>query len=84
MISLFEKDKNQSRKEKNLFILLGIVTIFASTFSFIDAQEFDNDQINVEVVADNLEIPWEIVFVPDGIVPSELTLRIFPPSEFRS
>ncbi len=66
MISLFEKDKNQSRKEKILFILIGIVTIYASTFSFIDAQEFDNVQINVEVVADNLEIPWEIVFAPDG------------------
>jgi len=43
------------------------VTIFFSgSFLFAYGQEFENYNVKVVTVAENLEIPWEIVFAPDG------------------
>jgi len=50
-----------------LFIIFAIVTIFFSgSFLFAYGQEFENYNVKVVTVAENLEIPWEIVFAPDG------------------
>ncbi|MFB5612695.1 MAG: PQQ-dependent sugar dehydrogenase, partial [Nitrosarchaeum sp.] len=49
---------------KILFFIIGIYfTIFVSNVS---AQEFLELDIKVETVAENLKIPWEIDFAPDG------------------
>ena len=48
-------------------IIFSIVTIFSGgSFLFAYGQEFENYNVKVVTVAENLEIPWEIAFVPDG------------------
>lgn len=42
-----------------------ISTILIGT-NFVFAQEFPSHDLKVETVAENLEIPWEIAFSPDG------------------
>jgi len=50
-----------------LFIIFSIAIIFSGgSFLFAYGQEFENYNIKVVTVAENLEIPWEIVFAPDG------------------
>ena len=44
-----------------------LLTIFiVGSVNSIYSQEFDNEQIRIETVAENLEIPWAIAFDPDG------------------
>ncbi len=40
------------------------IIFFVSSVSLVYGQEFDN--YKVETIAENLEIPWEIAFAPDG------------------
>jgi len=47
----------------HIFIYFAIPLLFSSSL-FVYGQEFEN--FKVEIVAENLEIPWEIVFAPDG------------------
>src|SRR3990167_2576511 len=48
-------------------IFFFIVGVFSMGFvSFASAQEFPEFGIKVETVAENLKIPWEIDFAPDG------------------
>ena len=47
----------------HIFIYFTIPLLFSSSL-FVYGQEPEN--YKVEIVAENLEIPWEIVFVPDG------------------
>ena len=48
-------------------IIFSIVTIFSGgSFLFAYGQEFENYNVKVVTVAENLEIPWEIAFAPDG------------------
>ena len=48
-------------------IFFFIVGVFSMGFvSFASAQEFPEFGIEVETVAENLKIPWEIDFAPDG------------------
>jgi len=49
-------------------IIFSIVTIFSGgSFLFAYGQEFENyNVVKVVTVAENLEIPWEIAFAPDG------------------
>jgi glucose/arabinose dehydrogenase len=50
-----------------ILIIFSIVTIFSGgSFLFAYGQEFENYNVKVVTVAENLEIPWEIAFVPDG------------------
>jgi len=50
-----------------LFIIFSIAIIFSGgSFLFAYGQEFENYNVKVVTVAENLEIPWEIVFAPDG------------------
>jgi len=56
------------RKKINSFQILIIFSIgiisLGSSVLLVYGQEFEN--YKVETIAENLEIPWEIVFVPDG------------------
>jgi len=48
-------------------IFFFIVGVFSMGFvSFASAQEFPEFGIKVETIAENLKIPWEIDFAPDG------------------
>ncbi len=47
-----------------LLFFFVVVIFFSNSYLFAFAQEFEN--YKVETVADNLEIPWEIAFAPDG------------------
>jgi len=48
-------------------IIFSIVTIFSGgSFLFAYGQEFENYNVKVVTIAENLEIPWEIAFAPDG------------------
>jgi glucose/arabinose dehydrogenase len=49
---------------KEIFFIL---TIFLG-FPMVFAQEYPDLGVKVEVVADNLEIPWSIAWAPDGTV----------------
>jgi len=50
-----------------ILIIFSIATIFSGgSFLFAYGQEFENYNVKVVTVAENLEIPWEIAFVPDG------------------
>lgn len=50
-----------------ILIIFSIVTIFSGgSFLFAYGQEFENYNVKVVTVAENLEIPWEIAFAPDG------------------
>jgi len=50
-----------------ILIIFSIATIFFSgSFLFAYGQEFENYNVKVVTVAENLEIPWEIAFAPDG------------------
>lgn len=49
---------------KIFFFIFGIFSI--GFISFSSAQEFPELGIKVETVAENLKIPWEIDFAPDG------------------
>ncbi len=46
------------------FFIIGVFSI--SFISLVSAQEFPEFGIKVETVAENLKIPWEIDFAPDG------------------
>ena len=46
-----------------IFAVIGIV--FASSVSVAFAQNSENVLVNVEVIVDDLKIPWSIVFTPD-------------------
>ena len=50
-----------------ILIIFSIAIIFSGgSFLFAFGQEFENYNVKVVTVAENLEIPWEIAFVPDG------------------
>ena len=50
-----------------ILIIFFIAIIFSSgSFLFAYGQEFENYNVKVVTVAENLEIPWEIAFAPDG------------------
>ena len=50
-----------------ILIIFSIVIIFSGgSFLFAYGQEFENYNVKVVTVAENLEIPWEIAFAPDG------------------
>jgi len=55
------KSKKIIRFQVFIIFAFGII-FFGGSVSLAYGQEFENDQINVEVVADNLEIPWSIAF----------------------
>ena len=56
---------DQSKKNYyEVFLVFAISIIFFGSFNQVYGQEFEN--YKVETVADNLEIPWEIVFASDG------------------
>jgi glucose/arabinose dehydrogenase len=42
------------------------ITFSGGSFLFAYGQEFENYNVKVVTVAENLEIPWEIAFAPDG------------------
>jgi len=46
-----------------IFVIIGI--IFVSSTSVAFAQNSENVLVNVEVIVDDLKIPWSIVFTPD-------------------
>jgi len=49
------------------FFIMFLLTIFIiGSVNSVYSQEFDNEQISIEIVAENLEIPWAIAFDPDG------------------
>ena len=45
--------------EKNIILFLAVICLFFHA----DAA---SAEVKVETVADNLKIPWELVFAPDG------------------
>jgi len=47
-----------------IFLVFAFSIIFIGSFNYVYGQEFEN--YKVETVAENLEIPWEITFAPDG------------------
>lgn len=50
-----------------ILIIFSIAIIFSDgSFLFAYGQEFENYNVKVVTVAENLEIPWEIAFAPDG------------------
>ena len=49
---------------KKIFFILIVPLIFPMAF----AQEYPDLGVKVEVVADNLDIPWSIAWAPDGTV----------------
>ena len=50
-----------------ILIVFSIAIIFCGgAFLFAYGQEFENYNVKVVTVAENLEIPWEIAFAPDG------------------
>ena len=49
---------------KNLLFLI----IVLSSFPVVFAQEYPDLRIKVETIADNLEIPWSIAWLPDGTI----------------
>lgn len=50
-----------------ILIIFSIATIFSGGFFlFAYGQEFENYNVKVVTVAENLEIPWEIAFASDG------------------
>jgi len=63
-----QKETNLSYKMKSEFFLLiffGII-IGSSTVVIADAQTFEEYQVTVETVAEELEVPWSIAFASDG------------------
>jgi glucose/arabinose dehydrogenase len=48
-----------------VFLILFIIIINGS-YNFAEAQKLESLQVDVETVAENLEIPWAISFAPDG------------------
>jgi len=48
-----------------VFLLLFIIVIYGS-YNYAEAEKLESLQIDVETVAENLEIPWAISFAPDG------------------
>ena len=50
-----------------ILIIFSIAIIFSGcSFLIADGQEFEKYHIKVVTIAENLEIPWEIAFAPDG------------------
>ena len=47
-----------------IFLIIGISLIFLESFNYAYGQGFEN--YKVETVAENLEVPWAIVFSEDG------------------
>lgn len=47
--------------------ILFVIVIF-SFIPFVFAQEYPELGVKVEIVAENLDIPWSIVWVPDGTI----------------
>ena len=50
--------------QKILFFIIGLFSLGLSSLAY--AQEFPEFGIKVETIAENLKIPWEIDFTPDG------------------
>ena len=48
------------------FLVFSLTIFFVGTISFVFGQEFENYNIEVITVAENLDVPWEIAFAPDG------------------
>ena len=48
------------------FLVFSLAIFFVGTISFVFGQEFENYNIEVITVAENLDVPWEIAFAPDG------------------
>ena len=49
------------------FFIMFLLTIFiVGSVNSVYSQEFESEQIRIETVAENLEIPWAIAFDPDG------------------
>jgi len=63
-----EKETNHLFKMKSEFFLLIFFGIFIGSITIVtaDAQTFEEYQVTVETVAENLEVPWSIAFTPDG------------------
>jgi len=51
---------------KFLVFLLLLIIVINGSYNFAEAEKLESLQIDVETVAENLEIPWEIAFAPDG------------------
>jgi glucose/arabinose dehydrogenase len=51
---------------KHLLVFSLTILFFVGTFLFAFGQEFENYNIEVITVAENLDVPWEIAFSPDG------------------
>ena len=50
--------------QKILFFIIGLFSLGLASLAY--AQEFPEFGIKVETIAENLKIPWEIDFTPDG------------------
>jgi len=63
-----EKETNHLYKMKSEFFLLIFFGIIIGSITFVtaDAQTFEEYEVTVETVAENLEVPWSIAFAPDG------------------
>jgi glucose/arabinose dehydrogenase len=59
------KSKKIIRFQALIIFAFGLI-FFGGSVSLAYGQEFETQNIEVETVAENLEIPWEIVFAPDG------------------
>jgi aldose sugar dehydrogenase len=53
-------------KTKNFLILVIATILFAVSVEITYAQTFEEYQVIVETVAEDLEVPWAIAFSPDG------------------
>jgi len=51
---------------KSLKVIFLLTLSLSLLVSVVQAQKFDEYDVVVETVAENLEIPWEIAFAPDG------------------
>lgn len=51
---------------KNILILVLGIFVVSISFVMTDAQTFDEYQVTVETVIEDLEVPWSIAFAPDG------------------
>jgi aldose sugar dehydrogenase len=53
-------------KTKNILVLVIVTIFFGGSIVIANAQMFEEYQVIVETVAEDLEVPWAIAFSPDG------------------